>query len=612
MSVSDEPDVARLPRTIAELAVFAAGRHPRPDLIGRSTAAGIDYTSGREMADRVRDLALGLATLGVVAGDRVALLAESRPDWLFADLAILSRGAVTVPIYPTLPEDQVAFILRDSGARVAIVSSAAQLAKVHAARRAGLPIEALVVMEAGAVESAGEPAAVSLADLAERGHRQILDGWGVGKLYRDEMRAVRPDDLATIVYTSGTTGTPKGVALTHANFLGNVDGVLQVLALGPDDVALSFLPLSHVFERTVSYIFLTSGVSMIFAESHETVGRDLKQVRPTVMTGVPRAFEKLHARILGGGQDATGLRRRIFDMAVRTADARGRAMAEGRDLPAIGRGQAWLAERLVYGKIREAVGGRLRFAVSGSAPLRPDVAAFFAGLGVPLLEGYGLTEAAPVLTVVREGEVRLGSVGRPLPNVELRVADDGEILARGPNIMAGYYNRPDDTAEVLRDGWLHTGDIGHVDAQGSLHITDRKKDLIVTSGGKKFPPQPIEQRLRAHPLVAEAVVIGECRHFPSALLVPDLPAVCRAAGVEVPTSTDAARAVLARPEVRAAFDQAIGDVNRDLARFEQIKRFTLIPREFTVEGGELSLTLKVRRKVVEERYREEIEAMYAG
>jgi len=609
--VSEDAEVARLPRSLAELPIFAAGRYPRPDLIGRATAAGIETTGSRELADRVRDLALGFGAIGIGPGDRVALLAESSPDWLTTDFAILARGAITVPIYPTSSDEQVAFILRDSGARAVVVSSAAQLAKVRAATALGGSVETLIAIDPAAV-STDPGGAISLADLAERGHRRILDGWGVGKAYRDEVRAVGPDDPATIVYTSGTTGSPKGVVLTHANLLGNVDGVLQVLALGPDDVALSFLPLSHVFERTVAFIFMTSGVSTIFAESPETVGRDLKLVRPTVMTGVPRAFEKLYARVLAGGQQATGLRRRIFDMAVETALERGRALAAGRDLPAMGRVRARIAERLVFQKIREAVGGRLRFAVSGSAPLRADVAAFFAGVGIPLLEGYGLTEAAPVLTVVREGEVRLGTVGRPLPNVELRIADDGEILARGPNVMAGYYQQPEATANVLRDGWLHTGDIGHLDEAGDLRITDRKKDLIVTSGGKKFPPQPIEQRLRAHPLVAEAVVIGECRHFPSALLVPDVPELCRATGEQTPTATGALRTLLDRPDVRARFERVVDEVNRDLARFEQIKRFTLIAREFTVEGGELSQTLKVRRRVVEERYRNEIESMYAG
>jgi long-chain acyl-CoA synthetase len=609
--MSGRDDVSRLPATIAMLPFFASGRHPRPDLLGRCGPDGITWWSGRELAERVRDLGLGLAALGLAAGDRVALVSESRPEWLLADFAILSGGAVTVPVYPTLSADQVAFLLRDCGARFAIVSTGHQLAKVLAAAPESSSLEGVIVIDSQDVERADGPPVWTIAEIAERGHRQILDGWGVGREFQDRAKQVRPADLATIVYTSGTTGVPKGVMLTHGNLVANLDGVLQVFAIGPEDVALSFLPLSHVFERMVAYVFLTSGVSTVFAESPETVARDLKLVRPTVMTGVPRVFEKLHARVLAGGEQARGIRRTIFNRAVTLAVARGARLTEGQPLTAAMRAESRLAERLVFRKIRDAVGGRLRFAVSGSAPLRPDIGRFFYGVGIPILEGYGLTETAPVLTVTREGDVRFGAVGKPLPNVELRIAPDGEILARGPNVMQGYYGRPDETAEVLRDGWFHTGDIGSFDEQRNLRITDRKKELIITSGGKKVAPQPIEQRLRAHPLIAEAMVVGEQRHFAAALLVPDLDALSRTLGVPRPSSPGEVRRLLDRADVQARFERAIEEVNRGLARFEHIRRFRLLEHPFTVESGELSLTLKVRRRVIEERYREEIEAMYS-
>jgi long-chain acyl-CoA synthetase len=604
--------IAEIPETIAVLPFFASGRHPKPDLLGRCREGGVDAVSGRDLVERVRDLSLGLAAIGMARGDRVALLSESRPEWLLADFAILSAGAVTVPIYPTLATDQVAFILRDSESAFVVVSNAAQLAKVTAVA-AGLPsLRGIVVMDAE-----GTPARVDrfevlpLAEIVSRGHKRIMDGWGVGRAFHDEAKTVQPDDLATIVYTSGTTGEPKGVMLSHANLIANMAGVKKVLDLNPDDTALSFLPLCHAFERIVAYIYMACGVSMIFAESIETIARDLKLVRPTVMTGVPRVFEKLHARVVSKGREAGGVKRVIFDWAVGVAELRGRLLPEGRRLSLPQKIQSRLAERLVVAKIRDGLGGRFRFVVSGSAALRADIGRFFYGLGLPILEGYGLTETAPVLCVTPiAGPIRFGTVGPPLPNVQLRIADDGEILARGPNVMRGYYGRPDLTADVIRDGWFHTGDIGAQDADGYLTITDRKKELIVTSGGKKIAPQPIEASLRAHDLVAEAVLVGEKRHFAAALLVPDLEQLCRRIAMARPADASGVHALLARPDVQSLYAQVVAGVNERLAQFERIKKFELLAREFTVEAGELTPTLKVRRRVVEDRCRELIEGMY--
>ena len=605
-------DIQTTPRTIAELPFFAAGRHPKPDLIGWCRAGTVDPIPGRELVERVRDLALGLETIGLDAGCRVALMAESRPEWVLSDLAVQASGGVVVPVYPTLALEQLEYVLNDAATRLAIVSSADLLEKVLAVARACPGLERVVVMDGAAGTNADAPVpVVAMADVVERGHRRILDGWGLGKAFGDRARAVKPEDLATVIYTSGTTGRPKGVMLTHANLVANIEGVNHALDLRHDDTALSFLPLSHAFERMVSYVYLVQGVSMIFAESMDTIARDLKAVRPTVMTGVPRVFEKLHGRILETGRQATGLRRMIFERAVVLASERGRRLAEGARLPAWLRLQSAIAERVVFGKIREGVGGRLRFAVSGSAALRRDLGEFFLGVGLPILEGYGLTETAPVLCVTPLEAIRFGTVGPPLPNVELRIAGDGEILARGPNVMAGYLNRPEDTAEVLRDGWFHTGDIGELDEAGYLKITDRKKDLIVLSSGKKIAPQPIESALKAHPLIAEAVVVGEKRNYGAALLVPDFAALGPRAGRDVPADPAARTEWLAGEDVQRLFQAAVDEVNATLARHETIKRFRLLDRELTVEGGELTPTLKVRRPVVEQRFSDAIDALYA-
>ncbi|HUL74610.1 MAG TPA: long-chain fatty acid--CoA ligase [Vicinamibacterales bacterium] len=597
------------PRTLAELPFFTSGRYPRPTLIGRAGASGITWTSGRDLVERVRDLSLGLGALGMTRGDRIAILSESRPEWLFADLAVLAAGAITTPIYPTLLADQVGAILRDSEASMAVVSNRVQLEKVLAADAPAL--RTVVVIEPAALSgAAGRRAVVSLAEAADRGHRRILDGWGVGRAFHDEARRVRPDDAATLIYTSGTTGPPKGVLLTHGNLIANLAGICAVLDLNDEDVALSFLPLCHAFERIVAYVYLVTGVSMVFAESIETIARDLKLVRPTVMTAVPRVFEKTQTRILAAGRELRGASRLAFDWAMRVARRRGEVLPEGGSLSPWLRMESALAERYVFRRVRDELGGRLRFVVSGGAALPPDVGRLFFGLGLPILEGYGLTETAPVLCVMPLGKVRFGTVGRALPNVELRADADGEILARGPNVMTGYYKRPEDTAEVIRDGWFHTGDIGTIDADGYLRITDRKREFLVTSGAKKIAPQPIEAALKEHALVAEAVVIGDGRRFPAALVVPDFAELGRALGVPTPSGDAAARTLIARPDVLQRYQQVVDAVNARLAQFERIKRFALLPRELSGERGELTPTLKVKRRVVLEHFGDVVEEIY--
>ena len=595
-------------KTIADLPFHAAGRFSKPLALGRCRGDQIVAISSNDMLERIRDLSLGLRALGVQRGDRVALISESRPEWLLSDLAIVTGGAVTVPIYPTLSSAQARYILQDSGARLAIVSTRLQLDKLQEVRHLLPALEAVVVMEPSA--ATGSTSVLTLDQVAERGHTRMVAEWGAAKEFRDGARAVLPDDLATIIYTSGTTGEPKGVMLTHANLVANVRGAAPALDLTQDDVALSFLPLSHAFERMVAYIYLFSGVAIVFAETFETVARDLLKVRPTVLTGVPRVYEKLNARIVEVGQSTPGAKGKIFTWALGAGVARSRAELRGRSAGPITRLKAAIADRLVFATIRERLGGRLRFVASGSAPLAGEILEFFYAIGIPVIEGYGLTETAPILTFNPQNAPRVGTVGKPVAGVEIRIAPDGEILARGPNIMRGYFNKPDATAEALKDGWFHTGDIGQLDADGYLTITDRKKDLLVTSGGKKIAPQPIEAVLKRSPLVSEAVILGDRRKYAAALIVPEFTALeRRLKDLGRPPAPHAELAT--RPDVVALYQEIVDALNRELSQFERIKRIALLPSEFTVESGELTPTLKVKRKVVEQKWARQIAELYS-
>ena len=592
------------------------GRFQKPLAIGRVRGGQIHGTSSKELFEQVRDLSLGLTALGLAPRDRVAIVSESRPEWILTDLAVIGAGAVTVPIYPTLSAGQARYILHDCGARIAVVSTRAQLQKIQEVRHQLPAIEAVILIDQESGDQS--PSILAFADVMQRGHARMVAEWGPAREFRDAARRMQPGDLATIIYTSGTTGEPKGVMLTHGALVANMLAGADALDVHQDDVALSFLPLSHAFERMVAYIYLLRGVTIIFAESFDTIGRDAALVRPTVFTGVPRVYEKMHGRILEKGQSGSSAKAALFRWAVNVAMARGRTVLGGRRLSPLLALRTALANRLVFERIREGVGGRLRYLVSGSAPLSASIAEFFHGIGLPIIEGYGLTETAPILTVNPPDAPRRGTVGKPLPQVDLRIAADGEILARGPNLMTGYYNKPEATADAIKDGWFHTGDIGGIDADGYLSITDRKKDLLVTSGGKKIAPQPIENVLKQSPLIAEAVVLGDRRKYAAVLIVPEFAALERrlrdlgrapsaASGEPAP---DRARLV-ERPDVRALYQEIVDGLNRDLSQFERIKRIALLPREFSIDSCELTPSLKVKRKVVEETWRQTIEELYA-
>jgi long-chain acyl-CoA synthetase len=608
--------------TLADLPALVAARGPREAIVRRCRPDGFADWSSQALLDAVRDGAAALIDTGLAPGERLAIVSESRPEWLIADLAAQTVGVVTVPVYPTLAAPQVSYILADAGCRVAVVSDRIQAQKIQDVRHQLPALELVVVIDPGTPEPAPGTAArppggtiglgasvIALDAFLTRGRARFTADAALPAAIEARRAAVTEGALATLIYTSGTTGEPKGVMLTHRNIVSNIEAVIPIFALTPADTALTFLPLSHSFERTVVYAYLWSGLTIVFAESLETVARDLRATRPTLMTVVPRVCEKLQARVLATVAESSGLRRWLFHDALARGIARVRRAGGG---PASLLPVGWrdtLGDRLVFSKVRERLGGRLRLIVTGSAPLQQETGEFFLAAGLPLYEGYGLTETAPALAVNYPGRARLGTVGPALPNVELRIAEDGEILARGPNVMQGYWNRPDDTAAVLKDGWFHTGDIGEID-DGFLRITDRKKDLLVTSGGKKVAPQPIEARLKKHPLVAEAVVVGDRRRFPAALIVPAFDVLgdrLRALGLPAGERD----ALVLRDDVLGLYREVVDALNRDLAQFEQVKQIALLPAEFTIAGGELTPTLKVKRRVVEARWRDTIERLYA-
>jgi long-chain acyl-CoA synthetase len=557
-----------------------------------------------ELADRIQDLSLGLLELGLSAGDRVAILSENRPEWAIADYACLAARCTDVPIYPTLPTRHVEYSLADSGAAAVFVSSRPQLEKILAVRERLPSLRHVVAFEA---EAAG-PGVWALEQVYALGRaaRARYPNWRANALQ------AKPDDLATILYTSGTTGDAKGVMLTHGNIASNVSTCCTLFSFTEQDECLSFLPLSHIFERMFGhYCMFHSGVVINYAESVDTVAADMQRWRPTLMASVPRLYEKIYGRVLDAVRAGPASKRRLFFWGKRVGEQAVELRLANRRLPPALAAQLWLADRLVFSKLRARTGGRIRFFISGGAPLSADIAKFFHAAGMPILEGYGLTETSPVMAVNTFEHLRLGTVGLPIPGVEIRIAADGEIITRGPNVMVGYYGKPQATGEALDgDGWFRTGDIGQLDADGFLRITDRKKDLIVTAGGKNIAPQPIESLAKTNKFVSNAVMLGDRRPFPIMLVVPNLETLSAWATQEGLPTGEVER-LLQLPKVRSKMEAEVQTTLRDLARFEQPKKVVLLPHDFTVEAGELTPTLKVKRRVVEERHRAVVEALYS-
>jgi len=538
-------------------------------------------------------VARALRGWGICRGDRVAILSENRPEWMIVDFASLLLGAVTVPIYATLTAEQTAYILRDSGARVIFLSSEMQLQKVLSIREQ-TSLERIVIMDA------------SSAVGADRMQELWCDGdFSLGVELETAARSITPEDLATIIYTSGTTGTPKGVMLSHGNMASNLACSLTEFSVSPGDISISFLPLSHVTARHVDFALLYRGVTLAYVSFLDQLPRALQEVRPTFFVAVPRLYEKIHFQT---EQKATAFPNSAFYRWALSVGREHRSEILAGQTPTA---RAWkVADRVLYSKVRAGLGGRIGIFISGGAPLGRELAEWYASIGIRIHEGYGLTETAPVIAVNTPKAHKLGTVGKPLANVEVRIADDGEVLVRGPSIFKEYWNQPKETQEAFVDGWFKTGDIGNLDADGFLSITDRKKDLIKTSGGKFIAPQPIENSLKHNALIAEVVVLGDRRKFPSVLIAPNFPVLEEWARLREVAFTSRAELV-ACSEVCALYEGIVDEVNQNLARFQKLKRVIVVAEEFSAENGMLTASMKLRRRVVEQKYRDRIEEMYA-
>ena len=592
------------PGTLTKLFFDAIANFSKPAALRyKKDGAWVDI-SHAQLLERVRRTSLALTDLGLARGDRVAILSENRPEWAVADYACLSAGLADVPIYPTLPAEQMVHILNDSGAVAMFVSSLEQAAKI-ARIRPDLPALRTVI---SFIAPAPVGCDMTMDEFIARG--AAVDSPERAAAWKASALAVGPDDLATLIYTSGTTGLPKGVMLSHDNLYSNVFASLPVLEPKDDDVALSFLPLSHIFERMSGhYMLFAGGCTIAYAESIDAVAANLGEVRPTILSSVPRIYEKLYARIMENGNAGSGLKKAIFHWSLGVADEWADAYLAKREPGGMLALKYSIAQKLVFSKIRARLGGRLRVACSGGAPLASTINKFFVASGLTLVEGYGLTETSPVVSVNRLNNIRVGTVGELVAGVEVAIAADGEILTRGPSVMKGYYRNPQATAEAIdSDGWFHTGDIGAMQ-DGFLRITDRKKDIIVTAGGKNIAPQPIENTVVTNAFVSQAVMIGDKRKFPVMLVVPSWDALLKWASFKGITTTDKT-ALLADPQVIDKLDREVRGEMKGLAKFESPKKIALLEHEFTIEGGELTPSLKVKRRVINEKYKGVIDRLY--
>jgi long-chain acyl-CoA synthetase len=593
------------PQTLIDVFTRAARVHNRPDALNYKSGGRWVSISSDELLARAKHIAAGLHAIGIRHGDRVALLSDSRVEWTLTDAGCLFASAVNVPIYPTLTPPQVRYILQDSGASALFLANREKFLELKAILAECPHVEHVIFFDADGVTEAD---GLTLAQLEQKGREFEESDPGLIDRMATE---TRPDDLATIIYTSGTTGQPKGVMLTHANLVSNLIDSCGHLSIGEDDVVLSVLPLSHVFERQAMYMYLHHGMAVYFAESLQTVAQNMREVRPTVLVGVPRMFEKIYQRIQERAAEAGKLATALLDWSVAVARAYSQCVGKHGPIPATLKLQHALAMKLVFSKWHDAFGGRMRVLLSGGAALPEDLACIYIGAGIPIIQGYGLTETSPVVTASSFEDYRVGTVGRAIPHVEIRIAEDGEIEVRGPNVMRGYYNKPEETrAAFTDDGWFKTGDIGTIDADGFLRITDRKKELFKTSGGKYIAPAPIEQAIKASRFVNQVVLVGSERKFPAALIVPvweQLESYCKLKGIEVPSHAELCK----HPRIIDLLQRQIDALTPNLARYEKIKKVALLENEFTIEGGELTPTLKVKRRVIDEKYRDVIEKLYA-
>ena len=589
--------------TLVDLFEYATQIHPKPNTFLTKRAGNYESVSAEEVREKVHLVAAGLVSLGIKQNDRIVLLSENRPEWAISDFGILFAGAINVPIFPTLPFSQIRELLLDCEPGVLFVSSLKQLDNVLSITSDLPSLQKIVLLE----NRAGLSHPVISFDqlLASGAHYLQLNP----ELLEELRGQVGPENIASIIYTSGATGIPKGVMLSHGNIVANVLGCAEAISVDPSDLVLSFLPLSHIFERTVDYLMLYRGATIAYAENVETVAENLLEVRPTLVASVPRFFEKMYAKIQETRQSSSPLRQGLMSWALGVGQRSNQYTLSNRALPIFLRIQAGLAEMLVFSKLKRKLGGRLRFFISGGAPLAPELAKFFYAAGILILEGYGLTETSPVITVNRPSQFRFGTVGLPLHNVSIRIAPDGEVLTSGPAVMKGYYGKEAETRDVMEEGWLHTGDIGVIEKGGFLKITDRKKDIIITASGKNIAPQKIENLLKSNPHFLNVVVVGNRRPYLSALVVPN-PAKVKQVAESLGIHTSNYGTLIQNPHLYQYYMGQIESVAADLASFEQIKRIILLEDDFSIEKGEMTATMKIRRRIVEEKYQKVIEQIY--
>lgn len=592
------------PTTLPELFERAAKEYALPDALNYKSDGEWKPISSAEIVERAENIALGLFSLGLRKGDRIAILAPNSPDWTLTDAGCQFAGVVDVPIYTTLSPDAVRYIIDDSAARILFLNDREVYNRIQETLADCASLEKFVLFDASGID---EDKVTSLDELVQTGAELREQD---SNLANELKTAVGSHDIATLIYTSGTTGEPKGVMLTHANLISNVLDAGEKYAFNGLDTSLSVLPLSHVFERTGMYVYIRYGMRVHYAESIEKVPENLKEVRPTIFIGVPRIFEKVFERARFTASQAGRVNEMIFDWAIDVAKEYALAQGDGQPVSISLAAKHSVADKIVYSKLRDFFGGRLRFCITGGAALPDEIFLIFTGAGISIMQGYGLTETSPVISSNNPAAVKVGTVGKPIRNVSVRIADDGEIEVRGPGVMQGYYHKPEATKEVFtEDGWFKTGDIGHLDDEGYLVITDRKKELFKTSGGKYIAPSPIEQMLRASRFISQAVLIGNERKFPAALIVPNfemLESYARLKELDIKTSEEFCR----HPRILDLFTRQIEKTTVNLAQFEKIKKFVLLEYELTIENGELTPTLKVKRRVIEEKYRSVIDEIY--
>jgi long-chain acyl-CoA synthetase len=592
---------ASMVETISQLFLNTAQFYKKDDLMLYKEEGKYVPISTDEFASRVRHLSLGLRNLDFNPGDKIVLLSENRPEWVVTDIAAQCRGGIVVPIYTSLIPEQIKYIINDSDAKIVVTSDTELGNKVGAIKSELDKVTHFITFKSEAPEGV-----LTYKEIIETGRRIDEEN---PDLFEQMALEVKPDSVASIIYTSGTTGVPKGVMLTHSNFVSNLKSVSTIIEFSDKDTVLSFLPLSHVLERMVTFTYLYKGCTIGYAENIETVGENLLEIRPHIMVSVPRVFEKIYSKVMDNVLSSSPLKRKIFFWAAGVGKEYGRKKLMNEPVSGVLQFKRNLAHKLVFSKVIEKTGGRVRFFVSGGAPLSKDIAEFFYALGLIVLEGYGLTETSPVISVNTLDDLRFGSVGKAIPGVNVKIAEDGEILTQGPHVMKGYYNKEEETQEAFEEGWFHTGDIGHLDEDDFLVITDRKKDLIVTAGGKNVAPQPIENILKTNPYVSNAVVLGDKKKFISALIVPDFDKLKEYAKFNDIPYEDLSE--LVKNERVVKFMEAEVDrATPDLASYEKIKKVALLDREFEIEKEEITPTLKVKRRNIESQYKGLIDSLY--